>query len=168
MNFDRIGNNPVLYQCCHGHQTHNQLLLTSLRESIINKPSYISGTLQLPDSFFSLFYKVTRDGNAARFEDDEPKFRSKGRLLTFLVFRHINFAHATPNELEQLTQACEVSNEDHCKTENIDSEFFSSSMDPYHTDLIKIIRGYLLEGEQSTKGIKIGRPKLNISGAYRS
>jgi len=56
--------------CCSGHQTHNQLILTSLRESIVDKPPYISGTLQLPNSFFSLFYTVARDGNAARFEGD--------------------------------------------------------------------------------------------------
>ena len=45
--------------------THTQL--TSLRESITRKPPYISGTLQLPSSNFSLFYKVTKDGDAARF-----------------------------------------------------------------------------------------------------
>ena len=50
--------------------TYNQHLLTSLRESIVDKPPYISGTLQLPDSFFSLFYKSAKDGNAARFEDE--------------------------------------------------------------------------------------------------
>jgi hypothetical protein len=55
-----------------GHQTHNQQLLTSLRESIVDKPPYISGTLQLPDPFFSLFYTVARDCNAARFDDGDP------------------------------------------------------------------------------------------------
>ena len=44
-----------------------QKLLASLGDSIIDKPPYISGTLQLPDSYFSLFYKVTKDGQAARF-----------------------------------------------------------------------------------------------------
>jgi hypothetical protein len=44
-----------------------QQLLASLGESITDKPPYISGTLQLPDSYFSLFYKVTKDGQAARF-----------------------------------------------------------------------------------------------------
>jgi hypothetical protein len=52
--------------------TYNQQLLTSLRESIVDKPPYISGTLQLPDSFFSLFYKSAKGGNAARFEDEVP------------------------------------------------------------------------------------------------
>jgi hypothetical protein len=50
-------------------ETRTQLLLTTLRESIIDKPPYISGKLQLPASCFSLLYRVARDGPAARFED---------------------------------------------------------------------------------------------------
>ena len=61
-------------------ETHTQLLLTSLRESIIDRPPYISGKLQLPASCFSLFYRVAKDGPAARFED----FRATGGLVTFL------------------------------------------------------------------------------------
>jgi hypothetical protein len=53
-------------------QTHDQQLLTPLRESIFDKPPYITGTLQLPDSFLSLFYMVARDGHASRFEDGDP------------------------------------------------------------------------------------------------
>ncbi len=45
-------------------------LLTPLRESIINKPPYISGTLRLPASYFSLFYRVTKDDHNARLESD--------------------------------------------------------------------------------------------------
>src|SRR6266852_3946845 len=47
--------------------SRNQQLLKSLRESIVDKPPYISGTLPLPLSCFSLFYK---DGLAARFAGD--------------------------------------------------------------------------------------------------
>jgi hypothetical protein len=36
-----------------GH-SRNQQLISSLRESIVDKPPYISGTLQLPNSFMSL------------------------------------------------------------------------------------------------------------------
>ena len=52
----------------HWH-SRNQQLLSSLRESIVDKPPYISGTLQLPDSCFSLFYrdKTAKDSFAARF-----------------------------------------------------------------------------------------------------
>jgi hypothetical protein len=62
--------------------THTQQLLTKLRELIIDKPPYISGTLQLPDSYFSLFYKMTKDGNAARFGPFYSQVTSS--LLTFL------------------------------------------------------------------------------------
>jgi hypothetical protein len=47
--------------------TRIQQLLTPLRESITNKPPYIKGTLPLPASCFSLFYRTTEDD--ARFED---------------------------------------------------------------------------------------------------
>ncbi len=43
--------------------------LTPLRELIINKPPYVSGTLGLPASFFSLFYRTTKDSHNARFEE---------------------------------------------------------------------------------------------------
>ena len=46
----------------------------------------------------------------------------------------------------------------------MDSECFSSMLDPFHTDLMKIIRGYLLEGLESTKGIKAELYKLNTYG----
>jgi hypothetical protein len=49
-------------------------LLAPLRESIIDKPPYVSGTLQLPDSYFSLFYKVAKDDHAARFDSEAPGF----------------------------------------------------------------------------------------------
>jgi len=110
---------------------------------MVDKPPYISGTLQLPESFFSLFYKVTKDGHAAR---------------------HINLANTTPDELEQLTQACEVFDETDHNAGKMDTECFSSTLDPFRTDLIKIIHGYLLEGEESTKKIKFQPHKLNISG----
>ena len=149
------------------HQTHNQQLLTPLRKSIVDKPPYISGTLQLPDSFLSLFYVVSRNGNAARFEDGDPQFlRAKERLLTSFLFRRINFANATPDELEQLTQACEVFDNAYGKVGRMDRESFSSSLDPFRTDLIKIIRGYLLEGEESAKNMEIKPYKLNTYSAH--
>jgi hypothetical protein len=49
--------------------TQTQQLLTPLRESIVEKPPYISGKLQRPASCFSLLYMLTKDGHAARFED---------------------------------------------------------------------------------------------------
>ncbi|KAH9986738.1 hypothetical protein BJV74DRAFT_885855 [Russula compacta] len=66
------------------HLTRIQQLATPLRESIIDKPPYISGSRPLPDSSFSLFYKTTKDGHAAG---------------------HIDLANATLDELEGLAQA---------------------------------------------------------------
>ena len=52
------------------------------------------------------------------------------------------------------------------KAGKIDSGCFASTLDPFHTDLIKVIRGYLLEGVQSTTGIKAELYKLNIYSKY--
>jgi hypothetical protein len=62
--------------------------------------------------------------------------------------------------LEQLAQACEpasfglkqecVLDETYRKAGKMDSDYFSSKLDLSHTDLMDIIRGYLLEGTQST------------------
>jgi hypothetical protein len=61
--------------------------------------------------------------------------------------------------LEQLAQACEpaffendqgnVVDETYHKAGMMDSERFSLMLDPVHTNLIKIVRGYLLEGTRS-------------------
>ena len=58
-------------------EDRNQQLLTPLRDSIVDKPPYISGILQLPQTFFSLFYMVARDGNAARFEGGPFNYQSE-------------------------------------------------------------------------------------------
>ena len=87
-------------------------------------------------------------------------------MLKLLVFRCINFANATPDELEQLARACQVFDEAYCKAGEMDSECFSSSLDPFRTDLIKIIRGCLLEGEESTKHMEMEPYKLNIYSAH--
>ncbi|KAH9984619.1 hypothetical protein BJV77DRAFT_1071918 [Russula vinacea] len=96
-----------------------QRLLTSLGESIVDKPPYTSGVLRLPKSSSSLFYKVTgEDGNAAR---------------------HIDLGNATSDELEKLTQACEpatfglnqedVLDETYRKAGKMDPECFSLMLD---------------------------------------
>jgi len=44
-------------------------LLSPLREAIIDRPPLASGTLQLPASQLSLFYKIARECHDARFVD---------------------------------------------------------------------------------------------------
>jgi hypothetical protein len=82
------------------------------------------------------------------------------------VLRRINFANASPDELEQLTQACEAFDEAYCKARRIDPECFSSSLDLFRTDLIKIIRRYLLEGKESTEKIEVETYELNTYSAH--
>jgi hypothetical protein len=97
-------------------------------------------------------------------------------LTDILRRRCINLANATPDELEQLAQACEPASfgvkqenkldESYRKAGKMDSGCFASMLDPSHTDLIKIVRGYLLEGLDSKEGIKAELYKLNIYSKY--
>jgi hypothetical protein len=98
-------------------------------------------------------------------------------LNTFFTHdRHINLANATPEKLEQLAQACEpasfglkqecVLDESYRKAGKMDPDCFSSKMDLSHTDLINIIRGYLLEGTESTNNVKPELYKLNVYSTH--
>jgi hypothetical protein len=91
------------------------------------------------------------------------------------ICRHVNLANATPEELEQLTQFCEHTSTDHSKEEvtdetrrkrrKIESNGFSPFLVPQLTDLIKIVRNYLLEGTDSTRQIDIELYELNVYSA---
>jgi hypothetical protein len=74
--------------------------------------------------------------------------------------------------LEQLSKAYEpasfgmkqenVLDETYRKAGKMDSDKFAPMLDLLQTDLMKIIRGYLLEGTQSTQGIRAELYKLNV------
>jgi hypothetical protein len=78
--------------------------------------------------------------------------------------------------LEQLSKACEpasfgmnqenVLDETYRKAGMMDSERFSPTLDLHQTDLMKVIRGYLLEGTDSTESIKVELYKLNVYGTH--
>jgi hypothetical protein len=95
---------------------------------------------------------------------------------TFLSYRHINLANATFDELEQLAQSClpasfgvndkEVLDETYRKAGTMDLERFGLQLHLEQTDLMEIIRSYLLEGVQSTKSIGVELHKLNVYGTF--
>ncbi|KAH9968347.1 hypothetical protein BGW80DRAFT_1209092, partial [Lactifluus volemus] len=134
-------------------QSPIEQLLAPLQESIIHKPPFVAGSLQLPPSHLSLLYKVTS---------------SEGNHAT----RHIDFANATPEELEQLIQACgtasfgcgteDVTDETYRKAKRMDKDSFSAWLVPDNNDLVKIMRDYLLEGTDSDRKIKIELQNLNV------
>ncbi|KAH9968341.1 hypothetical protein BGW80DRAFT_1209075, partial [Lactifluus volemus] len=123
-------------------------LLAPLHESIIHKPPFLAGSLQLPPSHFSLVYKVGKD--------DYPT-------------RHINFANAAPEELERLIQEFEPASVGCSKDEVMDeaqkteNESFFPFLVPDHTDLIKIVRNYLLEGTDSNRRIRVDLHEFNVN-----
>ena len=59
-----------------------------------------------------------------------------------------------------------VLDESHRKAGKMDSECFTPVLDLFQTDLMKIICNYLLEGTQSTKGMKAELYKLNVYGTH--
>ncbi len=60
----------------------------------------------------------------------------------------------------------DVLDETYRKAGKMNSESFSPHLDPVHTDLLKIIRDYLLEGGQSKNNIKVELYKLNVYGMH--
>jgi hypothetical protein len=103
-----------------------------------------------------------------------PVSQCQGTLLntTFSHHRDINLANATSEKLEQLAQACEQASfglkqecvlEETCREAGkTDLDCVSSKLDLSHTDLMNIIRNYLLEGTQSTNNFKTELYKLNV------
>ncbi|KAI0317216.1 hypothetical protein OF83DRAFT_1059009 [Amylostereum chailletii] len=122
----------------------------SFVESITDKPPYVSGTLPLPLDMFNLWY-----GNGADS-------------------RHVNLAQASPKELLALATACQpatfgrgaedVLDEAYRKAGKMDANVFSTPLVPERTDLINIVRGYLLEGTESNRPIEVELYKLNVYG----
>jgi hypothetical protein len=147
-------------------------LLAPLRESILNKPHYIGGNLQLTTSCFSLFYKLSKDGSAARFEI----LASPTTPVTLTHHRHVDLANATPNDLEELAQACQspslrvveqgATNELHCNVRKMDPECFAPRLAPEQTSLVKLIGDYLFELEGTQPKIKTELRELNVYSAY--
>jgi hypothetical protein len=78
--------------------------------------------------------------------------------------------------LEQLAEACdpasfglkekEALNETYCKAGKMDPDRFASPLHPSQTDLMKIIRGYLLEGRQGSEHIVPEPYRLDVYSTY--
>jgi hypothetical protein len=91
-------------------------------------------------------------------------------------YRCVNFANATPGELENLAQACapasfgmnkkEVLDESYRKAGKMELDCFSSSLDPMETGLVKIVRNYLLEGTQARNHVVAKLHKLNVYSTH--
>jgi hypothetical protein len=152
-------------------------LLAPLQDSILNKPHYFSGMLQLPSSSFSLFYRLTKDGHASRYEGWLS--RKSGRASLTLYRRHIDLANATFNELDQLAQACQptslsvveegTTNEPYCKVRKMDSGCYASVLAPDKTGLGKFIGDYLFEDSQTSKSqskIEMVLQEFNVYSEY--
>ncbi|KAI0317234.1 hypothetical protein OF83DRAFT_1083747 [Amylostereum chailletii] len=125
-------------------------VLKPFRDSIVDKPPYVSGTLPLSLDMFDLYY---RSGAGAK---------------------QINLARPPPEELLALANACQpatfglgqkdVMDETYRKAGKMDANMFSTPLVPERTGLINIVRGYLLEGAESNRPIEVELYKLNVYG----
>ncbi|KAI0291801.1 hypothetical protein B0F90DRAFT_335556 [Multifurca ochricompacta] len=102
----------------------------------------MSGTFQLPPSWLSLFYNVTKDGN---------------------ITKRVNLGNAIFNELEQLEIACEnqppLGRRKKSSWTRITERLAKLTHVPDRTELVKIVRDYLLEGSFFEPHVDIPRGK---------
>src|SRR5216684_8752342 len=147
-------------------------LLSPLRESIIDKPPLASGTLQLPRlSSLSLLQNRQREPRCQVRRLHSAPYTG---YTDSISRRYVDFANTSFGDLEQLAQVCEpasfgindkdVLDETYRKARKMDSERFSTPLVPEQTDLVKVLRGHLLEGTDSTRKLKVELYKLNVYG----
>ncbi|KDQ51577.1 hypothetical protein JAAARDRAFT_139962 [Jaapia argillacea MUCL 33604] len=124
--------------------------LEVLREAIGSKTPYCSGTCGISSKNFILFYGK-----------DELAHR-------------LDLASATEEQLERLSQACDVAtfgvdqqdvhDESYRKAGKLDQDHFATSFNPDSVGLTNIIRSNLLEGHDEKKAIHMELYKLNVYG----
>ncbi|TFY83214.1 hypothetical protein EWM64_g802 [Hericium alpestre] len=128
--------------------TASDEFLQPLRDAIVNKPPYISGTLPLSPDDFRLHY----------LDQGTPSY--------------IDFADASEEQLVALASACQpasfginqsdVLDESYRKAGKLDASQFSTPIVPERTELITFIREELLDDEDSPRPVKVELYKLNV------
>ena len=99
--------------------------------------------------------------------------------MNLLPQRFIDFASATPEELDQLTVACEpatfghgtedVYDETYRKARRVDSQNFSTQLDPVGSGLLQTIETQLAPTQaKKPMSIKAEIYKLNVYGGFDS
>ncbi|TFY75754.1 hypothetical protein EWM64_g8258 [Hericium alpestre] len=133
-------------------ETVVQDILKPLRDSVVNRPPYVSGILPMSPDHLRLYYDGLESACA------------------------IDFTKVTDMQLAVLARACQpatfgldqkdVFDESYRKAGKMDVTHFSTPIVPERTDLPTIIRYDLLDGENSTRPIRFELYKLNVYGEY--
>ena len=98
---------------------------------------------------------------------------SRRKLTQLLTSRFINFASATPQEIDQLAVVCnlttfnrgnDVYDKSDRKAGSMDPSNFSVQFDPVRTGLIKTIEGRLLHGDKEKMYLRAEVHRLNVYG----
>jgi hypothetical protein len=142
--------------------------LETLRKALsFDRPPLCSGAISPPPEGLYLYHGK----NNAKC----VRFSSRPSLpVVDPVFRFIDFASATPEDLDLLTTACDpatfgrgkedVYDESYRKAVKMDTSNFSIQFDPGASGLIQIIEDQLLQGETEKMHIKAELYKLNVYG----
>lgn len=100
--------------------------------------------------------------------------RSTDKQLGTLRSRFLNFAQASREQVELLSNSCDIASfglnnkdvvdESYRKAGKLDAAFFSSKLYAEDSGLLQIVRDGLLEGEQAKVPIRAEPYKLNVYG----
>ncbi|KAF7798311.1 hypothetical protein EIP86_009532 [Pleurotus ostreatoroseus] len=126
--------------------------LRQLRNAIVNKPPYRSGTIPVTKNELVVYYSKGEDENAHR----------------------INLGTASADSLEHLAQTCDaatfgrddedVLDESYRKARKLDIPNFSVGLGVETNGLMDVVRGQLLEGREAQQSIYAELYKLNVYG----
>ncbi|KAI0048443.1 hypothetical protein FA95DRAFT_1557942 [Auriscalpium vulgare] len=125
-------------------------MLKRLRDSIVRKPPYESGTLPITPKDLILYFGKDK------------------------IAKRIDFSAPDDAQLEELAKSCErasfglnntdVIDEDYRKAGKLDAEHFATLLVPERTRLVDIVRNQLLEGEAAQRPLELELYKLNVYG----
>ena len=155
----------------HGHRFYRPAAVPATR---LNKQQATPREWDSPTPHLSTLSLLQNRQRGPRFQVRQLRSAAQSWNTDLISYRYIDFANSTFSQLEQLVQACEpapfglndkdVLDETYRKAGKMDSELFATPLVPEHTDLVRVLRGHLLEGTDSTRKLKIELYKLNVYG----
>jgi hypothetical protein len=144
-------------------------LTKQFSDIVRDRPPVATGVLPVSEDSCSLFYK---HGTDVRYGSQCDGSVPHAALIT--VRRFVNLSAATPNDLGELSAACEtatfgrgnehVHDETYRKAGKLDREHFSCKLDEQLPKILDAIRPVLFTGGEEKTNIRTELYKLNVYG----
>lgn len=129
---------------------------------------YCSGTVPLDTTASKLFFQGDQQVGYDIFDSVFAK------IIVDKSFSVVDFANVSETQLSALAEACQpasfgrnredVIDESYRKAGKMDANNFATLFSPTSPDILDVVRGMLLQGENSEKDIKVELYKLNVYG----